>query len=646
LTGVLNKFGIEYFLEREYKMKLKKKRVVQLLEQLEQIESEAKALEKKYEKRLKKIHPENHKSALNLIHYLALRNTDIRELQDTLGQLGISRLGRAESHVMASIAAVKNLLNKILKKEPEEVEKPAISFKKGKKVLRTNTSSLLGKKLKGSKVRIMVTLPTDAADDYKFIKKLVTSGMNSARVNCAHDDTEVWKRMIDKINKAKKQTGRNVKVCMDLGGPKLRTGSMRPGPKVVHLQPERDLIGKVTSPSEVWLAPQGTEPQDEDAMIIPVSNDWLKLLKKDSIITFTDSRNKNCKLKINKKRSASWIAKCYDSAYITTGTVLTIKSENEEEEKTTEVGEMLPLEEKIILKIGDKLILHKDPIPGDPAEFDNDGNLIIPAHISCTLPEVFNDVKIGEPIILDDGKIEGQIKSVDSERVEVEITYAKEEGAKLKADKGINLPESKLSISGLTEKDKEDLKFIAQYADVVNVSFVNNAQDVFELLVELKELNAEHLGIILKIETQSGFKNLPAILLAAMRHHPIGVMIARGDLAIECGWKELAQTQEEILWICEAAHIPIVWATQVLETMAKKGRPSRAEITDAASAEQAECVMLNKGPHIFEVIKILDEILISMQDYHEKKAPMLPPLKMLKPDIPKDEEEKKINEVS
>jgi len=285
-------------------MKLKKRRVTELLEQLEQIESEAKALENKYEKRLMKIHPVNQKSALNLIHYLALRNQDIRKLQDSLGQLGISRLGRAESHVMASIAAIKNLLDKILKKEQVKVEKPAVSFKKGRKILKANTSSLFGKKLKGSKVRIMVTLPTDAADDYKYIKKLVTSGMNSARINCAHDETEVWKRMIDKIRKAKTQTGRNVKICMDLGGPKLRTGSMRPGPKVVHLQPERDLLGKVTSPSEVWLALAGTELEDEEGMIIPVSDDWLKRLKKDSVITFIDSRNKNCKLKIDKKNGA------------------------------------------------------------------------------------------------------------------------------------------------------------------------------------------------------------------------------------------------------------------------------------------------------------------------------------------------------
>jgi pyruvate kinase len=618
-------------------MKLKKKRIIELLERLEQIENEARELEKKYEHRLKKIHPANQKSALNLIHYLALRNQDIRDLQNTLGQLGISRLGRAESHVLASIKAVKNLLQKFLKKKQMEAVKPPVSFKKGKKIIKINTSALLGKKLKGSKVRIMVTLPTEAADDYKFIKKLVTSGMNSARINCAHDDSEVWKRMIDKIHKARSQTGRNVKICMDLGGPKLRTGAMRPGPKVIHLQPERDLIGKVTSPSEVWLAPEGTEIENEDDMIIPVSKSWLKILAKNAIIDFTDSRNKKCKLKIYKKRKSGWMAKCYDSAYVTTGTVLTLRSENYSEEKTTKVGEMLPLEEKIILKIGDKLILHKDSIPGDPAEFDNEGNLIIPAHISCTLPEVFSDVNAGELIILDDGKIEGRITAVESERIEVEITYAKAEGSKLKSDKGINLPESKLSISGLTEKDKEDLKFVALFADVLNVSFVNNAQDVFILLDVLKKLNAENLAIILKIETQSGFKNLPAILLAAMRHHPVGVMIARGDLAIECGWKELAQIQEEILWLCEAAHIPIVWATQVLETMAKKGRPSRAEITDAASAEQAECVMLNKGPHIFEVIKILDEILSSMQDYHEKKAPMLPPLKMLKPDIQRED---------
>jgi pyruvate kinase len=616
-------------------VKLKKKKLSQLLEQLEEIKEQAVQFEIKYYKELEKVHPSNLKSAKNLIHYLALRNQDIREIQNALWQLGISRLGRAESHVMASIISVQNILQGILNELPIEFEKPEINFNKGRKILKANTSSLLGKKLKGSKVRIMVTLPTEAADDYKLVRKLFNSGMNSARINCAHDDAQVWERMIKNIKKAKKQTGRNCKICMDLGGPKLRTGSMRQGPKVVHLTPERDLLGKVTSPAEAWLVPEGSiqlekmKTTDEE-ILIPLPEKFLNSLKPKDEIVFTDSRGKDKKLVIDKKFNARRLVRCFESAYIKTGTTFTLKSKHNTDGVTANVGELLPLEESIILKQGDKLIIHSDSVPGEPAEFNSEGELIKPAHISCTLPEIFNDVKSGELIILDDGKIEGVIRTVEQDKIEIEITYSKEEGTKLRADKGINLPESKLSIKGLTEKDRSDLNFIAKNADVVNCSFVNSAEDVNDILDELKKLDAEEIGIILKIETRKAFENLPAILFTAMQHYPVGIMIARGDLAIECGWKDLAIIQEEIMWLCESAHLPIIWATQVLETMAKKGRPSRAEITDAAFAGRAESVMLNKGPFIFEAIKILDVIISSMQDYQEKKAPMMPKLKLKK----------------
>ena len=104
-----------------------------------------------------------------------------------------------------------------------------------------------------------------------------------------------------------------------------------------------------------------------------------------------------------------------------------------------------------------------------------------------------------------------------------------------------------------------------------------------------------------------------------MQSYPVGVMIARGDLAIETGWKNIATIQEEILRICEAAHVPDIWATQVLESLAKKGTPSRAEITDAAASQRAECVMLNKGLHIKKTIKLLDRILRKMQGFQNKK---------------------------
>jgi pyruvate kinase len=617
-------------------MKLKKKKLTQLLKQLEEIKEQAVQFEKKYSKELEKVHPANLKSAKNLIHYLALRNQDIREIQNTLWQLGISRLGRAESHVMASIISVQNILKGILDELPVQSKTLEINFKKGRKILKANTNFLLGKKLKGSNVRIMVTLPKEAANDFKMVKKLFNAGMNSARINCAHDDARVWERMIKNIKKAKKQTGRSCKICMDIGGPKLRTGAMRLGPKVVHLTPERDLLGKVTSPAEAWLMPVGNmqlqklQTQNEEEILILIPDDFFNSLKPRDEIILTDSRGKDKKLIVNKKFDGKRLVRCFESAFIKTGTTFTLKTKRDINGLTANVGELLPLEESILLKTGDRLIIHSDQVPGEPAEFDSKGELVKPAHISCTLPEILKDVKIGELIILDDGKIEGVIRTVEQDKIEVEITYSKEEGSKLRADKGINLPESKLSIKGLTEKDRSDLKFISKNADVANCSFVNSSTDVIDILEELKKLDAEELGIILKIETRKAFENLPSILLTAMQHYPVGVMIARGDLAIECGWKDLALIQEEILWLCEAAHLPIIWATQVLEMMAKKGRPSRAEITDAAFAGRAESVMLNKGPFIFEAIKILDVIISSMQDYQEKKAPMMPKLKLKK----------------
>src|SRR5262249_10808638 len=124
-------------------------------------------------------------------------------------------------------------------------------------------------------------------------------------------------------------------------------------------------------------------------------------------------------------------------------------------------------------------------------------------------------------------------------------------------------------------------------------------------------------------ETQQGFANLPEILMEALRSRAVGVMIARGDLAVECGYQRLAEIQEEILWICEAAHIPVIWATQVLESLAKTGTTSRSEITDAAMGERAECVMLNKGPYVVEAVGVLDDILRRMQAHQDKKTSML-----------------------
>jgi pyruvate kinase len=158
---------------------------------------------------------------------------------------------------------------------------------------------------------------------------------------------------------------------------------------------------------------------------------------------------------------------------------------------------------------------------------------------------------------------------------------------------------------------------------VVGFSFVHTAADLGRLRDALRRLGRPRMGVVLKIETGRGFEELPAILLASLRLPPVGVMIARGDLGVEVGYERLAEVQEEILWLCEAAHLPAIWATQVLEGLTKTGLPSRAEVTDAAMGERAECVMLNKGPHVVEAVRALDSILRRMQAHQAKKTAML-----------------------
>jgi len=604
-------------------MKFNEKKLERLRNQINNIIDTAENLEDKYHDELMAVHPVYKKSAVNLIHYMALRSHFIADLQQELRYMGLPGLDNVESHVMRSLLALKTILNHLNGKAKYEHRKGTISIKNSRKILNANTRAVFGYKSKKRRTRIMVTIPNVAADNKMFVNQLVDAGMNSARINCAHDNPNIWAKMISNIREKSMSAHKQIKVMMDLGGPKLRTGAMSPGPQVIHVKPEKNTIGKITNPAKIWLAPPDCPPpKDQAHAFIPIEEEWLSLVKIGNQIKFTDSRGKKCVFDIQSKQGAGRWAICQSSAYITPGTKFTLYKHKKTGDKIFEIGELLPLEQNIALKSGDILFVHKDPRPGEPAAFDEKGKLLKNAHISCTLPEIFYDVKPGEPIMFDDGKVEGVIEEVSVEELKVRIIHAKEGGAKLKSDKGINLPISDLKISGLTAKDRQDMQFVAYNADVVNFSFVNTKEDVKELTDLLKELNSQ-IGIILKIETRKGFNNLPEILLHAMQSYPIGVMIARGDLAVETGWKNIATVQEEILRICESAHIPDIWATQVLESLAKKGTPSRAEITDAASSQRAECVMLNKGPHILKTIKLLNRILRKMQGFQNKKENIL-----------------------
>jgi pyruvate kinase len=226
---------------------------------------------------------------------------------------------------------------------------------------------------------------------------------------------------------------------------------------------------------------------------------------------------------------------------------------------------------------------------------------------------------------VDDGKLRGSIVRADNDGFVARFDRGRLKGVTLKPDKGINFPDTSLGIDPLTEKDRRDLDFVCANADMVGYSFVKTGEDIALLQRELavRREDWRSVALIAKIETPRAVRNLPDIIVRAAGQQPLAVMIARGDLAVEIGFTRLAEMQEEILWICEAAHIPAIWATQVLEGLVKKGLPSRGEMTDAAMAGRAECVMLNKGPNILDAVAVLDGLLGRMAEHQIKKTPKL-----------------------
>lgn len=592
-----------------------------MLEQVEAIAREAKRQEQAYAEVLERVHPNLKESARNLIHYRAMRSFDIRELQKQLGQIGLSRLAKAEGHTMASLSVTATLLRALLLGEFIEKEKVRLTIAKAQSIVRAHTRQLLGYRTEGRRTRIMVTLPTEAAENESLVHNMVKLGMNCARINCAHDGPEVWKRMIANVRKASEQLGVHCQVAMDLAGPKIRTGELEPGPSVRRFKPQKDRYGRVIQPAEVWIAPA---PHPSKPLLhLPISSVDLKSMEAGDKLYCRDARHKKRQFKIIEVTPDGCLAEAYRTAYLQEGSML--YTDKKFKSRPLTVGVLPAAEAPILLQAGDTLRIHRSTELGQPAQYDEDGKLLREAHIACTSEEVFQQVKEGEPILFDDGQIEGIIRNVAAGELRVEILRTKQGGGKLRADKGINFPGSELDICGLTVKDRRDLPFVAEYADVVNLSFVNTPKDVRDLIDALDQLNARgKIGIILKIETQAGFNNLLDILLEGMAVYPIGVMIARGDLAIEAGWEQIGRVQEEILSLCQAAHLPDIWATQVLENLAKRGIPSRAEITDAVMAQRAECVMLNKGDYITQAIQLLDSILRRMGPYQEKNAPMLP----------------------
>lgn len=446
---------------------------------------------------LSKVRPSQFKSACNLLHYLALRNNDIRGLQDKLHEYGLSSLASSESHIRSQLSAILNRVDTVIEEEAD------ITYDSSKELVNQKSTDLFGSRNETGIPFIMVTFDSSYADDYQTVKNLLESGMSIARINCSHDNKTTWLRMVEQVRKASADTGISCKIYMDLPGAKIRT----------------------------YL------PQKEE------------------------KKERKPRIKVQK-------------------------------------GDTIYLSEKHLANKKKRII-------------------------GCTLSGIATQLKIAERVLIDDGMIEARISDIYKEFVQLKVLRVSSRKPFIKSEKGINFPDSQLSIPSLTNHDLNCLSFIQEHADIIGYSFVRNANDLLKLQ---EAMVIKKLPVILKIETSEAVKNLPNLLFQGMHENHFGVMIARGDLAVEIGFERMSEIQEEILWICEAGHVPVIWATQILESLNKSGIATRSEVTDAAHAIMAECVLVNKGLHIVEVIEALKDILYRSGRHHAKKRYTFRPL--------------------
>ncbi len=561
--------------------------------------------------RRRRFHPQNELSARNLLHYLALRRHDFSAIQRQLSQLALTSLGRSEASILKSLetllATIAALRGAKFKPSPQS-EGP--DFEQGRELLTRHTAALLGPSPPGRWVRMMVTLPSEAADDLDLVRELVAEGMDCARINSAHDDAKAWEQMAANVWQACKELKKECRILVDLAGPKLRTGALPPGPAVLKCRPVRDEFGQVLNPCHLWLVAAGQpapESPVDGAVTLSVSRAFLENLMEGDEVTLEDARDAHRVLNIRARHLAGCEATLVKTAYFVPGLRLRCGK------RTGRVGEIPAREGFLQLDPGQRFRLVR---PGAAA-----GRARGLAVLPCLAPEVFRQVRAGERMLIDDGKIAAVIEKAAPHALVLRVTQARTGGEKIRAGKGLNFPDSKLNLPVVNKADQAVLRFAAKHADLLGMSFAQSVAGVVELKQRLTKLRRTDMGLVLKIETKRGFWSLPEMLLELLGWRCGGVMIARGDLAVEYGYEHLAEVQEEILCICEAAHTPVIWATQVLESLAKTGRPSRAEITDAAMGERAECVMLNKGPYILDAIRMLDTILRRMQTHQRKKTP-------------------------
>ncbi|KAL0400618.1 UNVERIFIED_CONTAM: Plastidial pyruvate kinase, chloroplastic [Sesamum latifolium] len=575
-----------------------------LLDKLKAVQLHILAMEQWNASRIKTCHRNYSASTTNLLHYLALKCLDIEQIKEELSSIGLLTLETVNPHVLSSLSACIQMLigsrSDSLLSQTSSSEGLPVHKNLGNEILDLGITSMMKKvssnrdlllgTLQGQKMaHIMVTVGQEVVENDTHITDLVNSGATTFRINCAHGNPELWSKIIRTVKRCSQLLEKPCRILMDLAGPKLRTGRLKDGPCVVKISPKRNAFGTVVRPSKVWLVPQGAGPPSPH-------------LSPD-ITLYVDGQEFLNKLEEKGRKSSVGF-----------------------------VVDVPPAEQFVRLRVGDLLIISRD----SSDEQDTSPNSANGTHkTTCPSGYLFDSVKPGEPISFDDGKIWGVIKGTSISEIVVTITHAGLKGTKLGSEKSINIPESDIRYEGLTSKDLRDLDFVAAHADMVGISFVRDVRDIVVLRQELAKRKCSKLGIVLKIETKGGFEKLPLLVLEAMKSpNPLGVMIARGDLAVECGGRSL-QIYRKRLFLSAVLHMyQSFWQHRFWSHLSRLGCLAEQKlqmqpmegvvhvVNCCFFGYRVSCVMLNKGKHVVKAVSTLDTILNSQ--YTRAKAELKP----------------------
>jgi pyruvate kinase len=547
--------------------------------------------------------PRHRASATNLAHYIGLRKHDLHRLQLDLADAGLSSLGRCEGHVRDTLlrlcAWVSGERGDGEVADPEKMLDSAGS----RALLHANTRALFGPCPAGRHVYIMVTAPAAAEADAAWADAVLEAGASLLRINAAHESPAEWAAIAATFRQRAAALGRPGRVFVDLPGPKLRTEIRQLERAVLHLPRCKDRFGRTLAPTPVALVARyggGAE--------VPVPEDWLPRLAAGDVIALADAGGRERVLTVRDAGAAGARADCDRSLYVTEGLSL-VWRRGEQELGRGRVGALPRQPRELRFEVGDAFLLNESGLCSDPDL----------RALAFPEPHLLQQVEPGDRVILDDGRIFAVAEAPGPEGLLCRVRRLLKSPARLRSGKGIAFPDSALSLGQLGAQDEAALAFALEHADGVGVSFIATARDVALVGDRIRAAGRPGFGMILKLETRGAVSHLPAILFAALAYDPVGIMIARGDLAVELSFERLAEMQEELLWFGEACHLPVIWATQVLDNVAQSGLPTRAEVTDAAMSMRAECVMLNKGPYIATATRMLADIIQKMEAHQYKK---------------------------